>query len=90
MAKHPSAAKRHRQSLRRRARNQQVKSRIRTLIKKLRGTIAKQEKEAAAAQLRDVNRELDKAVKKGVLKRNTASRYLARLSQAVHRIGATA
>jgi small subunit ribosomal protein S20 len=90
VAKHPSAAKRHRQSLRRRARNQQVKSRIRTLIKKLRGAIAKQEKEAAAAQLRDVNRELDKAVKKGVLKRNTASRYLARLSRAVHRIGASA
>lgn len=86
MAKHPSAIKRHRQSVARRARNQQVKSRIRTLVKKTRSAIEGKEKELATTQLKEVNRALDKAVSKGMLSKNAASRSLARLARAIHRL----
>ncbi|MFQ5917887.1 MAG: 30S ribosomal protein S20 [Candidatus Binatia bacterium] len=86
MAKHPSVIKRHHQSLKRRARNQQVKSKVKTLIKKVRSAVESKDRDNALAQLREVNRALDKAVGKGVLKHNTASRRLSRLTRAVHKL----
>ena len=85
MAIHPSAIKRHRQSLKRRATNKEVKSRIRTLIKKARQAIELKDREQISAQLREVSRELGKAVSKGILKNNTASRWLSRLSRSASR-----
>ncbi len=85
MAIHPSAIKRHRQSLKRRATNKDVKSRIRTLIKKARQAIEAKDREQISAQLREVSRELGKAVSKGILKNNTASRWLSRLSRSASR-----
>ena len=85
MAIHPSAIKRHRQSLKRRATNKDVKSRIRTLIKKARQAIEAKDHEQISAQLREVTRELGKAVSKGILKNNTASRWLSRLSRSASR-----
>ncbi|HWP59253.1 MAG TPA: 30S ribosomal protein S20 [Candidatus Acidoferrales bacterium] len=84
MAQHKSAVKRHRQSLKRRRRNQHVKSTLRTLVKKVRTAIAGNNREAAVSELREATRALDKAVSKGVLKRNTASRTIARLARRVH------
>ncbi|MFQ5849386.1 MAG: 30S ribosomal protein S20 [Candidatus Binatia bacterium] len=89
MAVHKSVIKRHRQSLKRRARNQQIKSRIKSLIKKARSAIESQDRDTALAQLREVNRALDKAGSKGVLKRNTASRRLSRLARSVARLPST-
>ncbi len=86
MAEHPSVVKRHQQSLRRKARNSDTKSRLRTLIKKARQAIETQNKEGAVAQIRVVNKHLDKAVSKGIIKRNTASRWLSRLSRSADRI----
>ncbi len=83
MARHPSAIKRHRQSLKRRTSNRDVKSKIRTLLKSVRDSVEKGEKDSVWNQLKVVNRELDKAVSKGVLKRNTASRKLSRLARLV-------
>lgn len=85
MAIHPSAIKRHRQSLKRRARNRDAKSRIRTLIKKAKQAIEMKDQEAVSVQLREANRALDVAVSKGILKRNTASRWFSRLSQLASR-----
>jgi len=85
LAIHPSAIKRHRQSLKRRATNKEVKSRIRTLIKKARQAIELKDREQISAQLREVSRELGKAVSKGILKNNTASRWLSRLSRSASR-----
>ena len=85
MAIHPSAIKRHRQSLKRRAANKDVKSRIRTLIKKARQAIEAKDREQISAQLREVTRELGKAISKGILKNNTASRWLSRLSRSASR-----
>ena len=84
MAVHKSVIKRHRQSLKRRLRNQEIKSRVKTLIKKVRLSIDKKDHAIATTQLRDVNKMLDNAVNKGVLKHNTASRRMSRLARAVH------
>jgi ribosomal protein S20 len=52
------------------------------LIKKARqAAIESQKSDAVAAQIRAVNRALGKAVSKGIIKRNTASRWLSRLSR---------
>jgi small subunit ribosomal protein S20 len=84
MARHKSAMKRHRQGERRRVRNQAVRSSVRTVIKKTRQAIATGDATAAAASLRITERLLGKAVTKGVLHRNAASRYISRLSRGVH------
>ncbi len=84
MAVHKSVIKRHRQNLKRRARNQEIKSRVKNLIKKVRQSIDKKDHATAVTQLRDVNKILDNAVNKGVLKHNTASRRMSRLARAVH------
>lgn len=85
MADHPSVEKRHRQSLKRRTRNIEIKSRLRTLVKKARQAIEAKNSEAAASQIQTVNKALGKAVSKGVVKKNTASRWLSRLSRSAHR-----
>lgn len=89
MAVHPSVIKRHRQSLKRRLRNQEAKSRIRTLIKKAKKAIELKDREGISAQLREVDRALGKAVSQGILKSNTASRWLSRLARSAHRLSAT-
>lgn len=86
MAEHPSVIKRHRQSVKRRARNTETKSKLRTLIKKARQAIVVKNPEIVSAQIRLVNKELNKAVSKGIIKRNTASRWLSRLSRAAAHI----
>ena len=88
MAVHPSVIKRHRQSLTKRLKNQEVKSRIRTLIKKVRQAIDLKDRNGVSAQLKEVNRALRKAVSRGILKPNTASRWLSRLSRSAHRLTA--
>ena len=88
MADHPSVVKRHHQSVKRHQRNVETKSRLRTLIKKARQLIETKDSENASAQLRLVNKALDKAVNKGVLKRNTASRWMSRLSSSASRASA--
>jgi small subunit ribosomal protein S20 len=85
LAVHPSVVKRHNQSLKRRARNVESKSKLRTLIKKARLAIEAQNPDLVSAQIRAVNRALGKAVSKGIIKRNTASRWLARLSRSANR-----
>lgn len=90
MAVHPSVIKRHRQSLTKRLKNQEAKSRIRTLIKKVRRAIELQDRDGVSAQLKEVNRALRKAVSRGILKPNTASRWLSRLSRSAHRLAASA
>jgi small subunit ribosomal protein S20 len=88
VAEHPSVEKRHRQSLKRHRRNVETKSRLRTLIKKARQLIEAKDMQNASAQLRAVNKALDKAVSKGVIKRNTASRWMSRLSSSATRVSA--
>jgi small subunit ribosomal protein S20 len=78
---HPSAQKRHRQNLKRQARNRSIKTRVRSTAKLALDAIAGNDKEAAAKSLREVMRVLHKAASKGTLHRNTASRKIARISR---------
>ena len=86
MAIHASAIKRHRQSLKRRAKNKEAKSRIRTLIKKVHEAIEAKNGATASLHLREVNRALGKAVGQGIMKRNTASRWLSRLARSASQL----
>ncbi len=81
--RHPSAIKRHRQSVKRQARNQMIRTRVRHTIRDLREIIENQDVAAAETKLRSVMTTVEKAVVKGVLHRNTASRYISRLSHQV-------
>ena len=85
MAVHPSVIKRHRQSLKRRAKNVETKSKLRTLIKKARQAVEAKNLATISMQIRAVDKALGKAVSKGIIKKNTASRWLARLSRSVSR-----
>ena len=84
MATHKSAEKRHRQSEKRRARNHALRSRLRTLVKRVLAALDQKDTTAAETELRVAARELDKAVTKGVVHRNNASRRLSRLTLRVN------
>jgi small subunit ribosomal protein S20 len=83
MANHPSAEKRHRQTLRRTAVNRARVSRIRTFIKKVETAIASGDKEAARAAFAAAAPEMQRGVTKGVSHKNTVARKLSRLSASI-------
>ena len=62
------------------SRNQAIKSRVKTFIKKVLSAVEAKNVDEAKAALQVVYKELDKAVTKGVLKKNTASRKKSRLA----------
>jgi len=88
MATHKSAIKRHRQNLKRRVRNITIKSAIKTAIKQVKDNIASGNAEKAKASLANTVKVLDKAVSKGALHRNNASRKVSHLIVAVNSISA--
>jgi small subunit ribosomal protein S20 len=78
-----SAEKRNRQSEKRRARNQGVRTRVKSAVKKVRETLERGELAAAQEAFLAAARVIDRACSKGVVHRNTASRKIARLAKAV-------
>ena len=83
---HPSAEKRHRQSLKRAERNRTVRTRARSLAKTAAETIATSTDEAAAREaLKLATKVLYKAINSGTMHRNTVRRKVARLSASLHR-----
>lgn len=84
MANHKSAEKRVRQTTKRNQINRSNRSELRTQIKKLRSAAASGEKNASAEILGPTVSLIDKAVNKGVLHKNTAARYKARLTKKVN------
>jgi len=84
MPNHKSAEKRVRQSERRRLTNRGNRAKLRTSIKKLRSALADSEAKEINSQLPLTVSEIDKAVQKGVLHRNAAARYKARLTARVN------
>ena len=83
MANHISALKRVRQTKRKTAVNRANKSRIRGSLRLLREAITKGDAAAAMEQYRATVSSLDKSVQKGILHKNTASRYKSRLNARV-------
>ncbi|MGA6988355.1 MAG: 30S ribosomal protein S20 [Terriglobales bacterium] len=80
MANHFSAMKRARQTEKRTARNRANASQLRTALRSMRESLEKGDKTAASQTYRQTVSALDKAIQKGVLHENTASRYKSRLS----------
>lgn len=85
-----SEEKRYQQSVKRHDRNQSVKSRLKTTIKKVITATAAQDPAAAGAELRLAMSALQKAGRKRILHPNTASRRVARLSRLVQKSKSTA
>ena len=83
MANHLSALKRARQTERRTTRNRANTSSLRTQLRELREIIAKGDKTVAEQTYRKTVSALDKAIQKGSLHENTASRYKSRLGARV-------
>jgi small subunit ribosomal protein S20 len=86
MANHRSAEKRVRQNTKRNDINRSNRSRLRTQIKKLRGTIAAADKNGSGDLLTPTVSLIDKAVNKGLIHKNTAARHKSRLSRHVAEI----
>jgi small subunit ribosomal protein S20 len=86
MANHLSALKRARQTTKRTAINRANTSTLRTQLRDLRETIEKGDKAAAEVSYRKTVSALDKAIQKGTLHENTASRYKSRLGKRVSAI----
>jgi small subunit ribosomal protein S20 len=81
-----SAKKRVLVSKVRNERNKAIKSGVKTAVKKVVAAVDAADKDAAAKALLNATSVIDKAAKKGVLKKNTASRKVSRLAKAVNGI----
>ena len=83
MATHASALKAHRQSLVHRERNRKFRSQLRTTLKQIRAVIDSKDKAGIKKQLGRAVSVIDRMAAKGIIHRNTASRYKSRLSARV-------
>lgn len=83
MANHKSAKTRINRNNKRNVINGARRSRVRTFVKKVEAAIAENNKEVAVANFKVAESELMKAVRKNVLKMNTAARTVSRLSKKI-------
>lgn len=88
MANHVSALKRARQTETRTAANRANRTRFRSSLRALREAIQKGDAAVAATQFRATVSAIDKGVQKGVIHKNTASRYKSRLNARLKALGA--
>ena len=84
---HKSTIRRARQSEKRHERNRATLSAVKGLMRKVQTAVAEKKLEAAKISLREATSALTKAVTKGILKRNTASRRISRLTLHVNSLG---
>ncbi|GMU03571.1 30S ribosomal protein S20 [Corallococcus caeni] len=82
MANTKSAEKRHRQSLKRRARNVNVRTTVKDAVKSAREAIASKDGTKTTNALKAASKTLNKAASKGVLHKRTAARRISRLAKA--------
>jgi small subunit ribosomal protein S20 len=80
LANTPSAVKRIRQNEKRRQRNRAGRSVVRSSVKSAREALGGKSAESASA-VREAIRELDRAVTKGIIHRNTAARRKSALAR---------
>lgn len=68
------------------ANNHELKMRVANLIKNCEKVIASGDKDKADALLKDIQKYIDKAVSKGLIKKNTADRQKKRLTEKVKKM----
>lgn len=86
MANIKSAIKRNKQAEVRNTRNRAVKSSVLTAGKKVSAAIEGGSKEEAQKEFSALTSQLDKACKKGVMAKNTASRKKSRVSASISKM----
>ena len=75
-----SALKANRQNVTRREHNRQMRSKLRTALKSIRASLDAKDLDGAKSALSKTVSLVDKMAGKGIIHRNTAGRYKARLS----------
>jgi small subunit ribosomal protein S20 len=83
MANTASAKKAVRVSEKRRVKNVKIKDSFKAARKAVKDALAKGDVKTAKSALPKAYSEIDKAVKKGVIKKNTGARYKSRIANAV-------
>ena len=83
MANHKSALKRAGQNEVRRLRNKTVRTRVKNVVKEVRGTAGTEDGDVAAKFVA-AQSVIDKAAKKGVIHKKTAARKISRLSKLIN------
>ncbi|HAP43938.1 MAG: 30S ribosomal protein S20 [Spirochaetes bacterium GWD1_61_31] len=86
--KQSSAEKRQNQSEKRRIRNKQAKSSVRTAAKKVVLAAQAKDKPTAEAALLDMIKQIDTAARKGIIKMNTAARKKSRMQRMINLLNA--
>lgn len=86
--KKSSAEKRYRQSEERRLRNKAAKSAVRTSVKKFVASVQKKDAAEAQTSLTDMIKKLDSAARKGIVKKNAASRKKSRMQRLYNTLAA--
>jgi small subunit ribosomal protein S20 len=84
----PSVLKRAKQALVHAERNRSQRTRVRSLIRKLRAAIDAKDAAAAGAVFSETLSAIDRAISKGILHENTANRTKSRLSIAYNAVHA--
>ncbi len=77
---HKSTIRRARQTDRRQERNRATMNAVKTLVKKVQTAVADKKEDDAKTLLREAASAIGKAVSKGAVKPNTASRRISRLT----------
>lgn len=90
VASHESALKAHRQNLKRREHNRQLRTRLRGALKDIRAAIDTGDTKNVKDALRATISMVDKMAAKGLIHRNTAGRYKSRLASRVAKRSAAA
>jgi small subunit ribosomal protein S20 len=90
VASHDSALKAHRQNVKRRERNRQLRTRLRSALRDIRAAIDAGSPDGVKDALRQTISLVDKMAGKGLIHRNTAGRYKSRLAARVSRKSAAA
>ena len=88
MANHKSALKRARQNEQRCLRNKMTKTKVKNIVKDVRLAGGKESNETVLNKLNQAQSIIDKAAKKGVIHKKTASRKISRLAGLVNSITA--
>jgi small subunit ribosomal protein S20 len=88
LAEKGSAAKRHRQSLKRRLKNRTAKSEVRTSIKIFTTAVSSKDKVEADKAYKLVTKNMDTAAGKGIYHKNTVARKKSRLAKMLNRLSA--
>jgi small subunit ribosomal protein S20 len=84
MPQHKSAMKRVRQTEKRRLRNRNHRSMMRSMVKRL---VQEEDKEKATALLNEVKAILDRLATKNIIKKNKAANYKSQLEKKVNALG---